>query len=161
VETSDARNVLRVLASGFPNVTLSDDNVTLYVAEIADKMADAGIALAVATDWIETRLTFPKIAELIDEYRQESGRRENRRRAVEAGQRRGGEGYACSRCHDTRFIELDDGGVFSVLPCPECQPDDYEYWTGGHYATDHEIGLCEHPKCEARAKRVGRHKAQR
>lgn len=42
----------------------------------------------------------------------------------------------------------------SVYPCPTCRPEQYELWSGGHFAPDH---TCE--SCVARRKSKGRGRA--
>lgn len=152
MNTQDAKNVLRILTGGFVNVAMTQDNVDTYIDTIAEKVSDPAIGMAVAVDWVETRLKFPTIAEFIDECAHEIERRRRRARATAQAQARHERGsFACLRCEDRRTIEIrTESGGMTVIPCPDCDPEESKYWTDGHYAPEHDVGSCEHPRCKKR-----------
>lgn len=149
-----ARRVMRVLTAGFPTYPFESDTAELYERSLVADVEDGSLALEVAVDWVATRITFPKVAELVDECRAETTRRFRRARAIAVAQAKTREGMvACQRCQDTKMVEtVTDDGTFAT-PCPDCQPEDYQYWAGGHYASDHRPELCDNPRCKLRAKR--------
>lgn len=151
---TQARRVLRVLTAGFPTYPFESDTAELYERALIAEVEDGTLALEVAVDWAETRITFPKVAELVDECRGELTRRIRRARATAVAQAKQREGMvACQRCQDSRMVEFKtDDGVFAG-PCPDCQPEDHQYWMGGHYDNGHDPILCDHPRCKLRAKR--------
>lgn len=156
MRSDDARNVLRVLTGGFVNVRLTEDNVSTYVDKIAELVPDPAVGLAAAVDWIEQHLQFPSIAEFVDECTKESQRRRRRAQQLAVAQAHKVPGtFACRRCEDRRTIEmLDASGALSVLPCPECDPEESAYWNEGHYEPDHDVLACQHPRCVQRAKTI-------
>lgn len=152
MHSDDARNVLKVLSGGFVNVRLTADNTETYVGEISKLVGDAGVGLAVAVEWIETRLAFPSIAEFVDECNKEWDRRRRRARAIEQAQAHKEPGmFACATCEDRRTVEIaSPAGAMAVMPCPECDPEMAAYWAEGHYDVDHDVAGCSHATCRNR-----------
>lgn len=156
MHSDDARNVLKVLAGGFVNVKLTADNTDTYVTEISKLVGDAGIGLAVAVEWVESRLSFPTVAEFVDECGKEWERRKRRARAIEQGQAHRQPGmFACRTCEDRRVVEVDslEGGM-TVTPCPDCDPELAAYWRDGHYDPSHSVSLCDHARCRQRQREI-------
>lgn len=156
MHSDDARNVLKVLTGGFVNVKLTADNTETYVGEISKLVVDAGVGLAVAVEWIETRLAFPAIAEFVEECGKEWDRRRRRARAIEQAQAHREPGmFACSTCEDRRTVEISiPSGALTVTPCPECDPEMAAYWAEGHYDVDHDVAGCVHPLCRNRQRTI-------
>ncbi len=160
----DARRVLRVLVAAFPTYPVNDDTTELYLAVIAEEMTDFATAMRVVTDWATGELLFPKPVELVERYHAEIGRAQRRATQAEIARQHEIPGmYACPHCEDAgvewvKWVEQPgDRLVEGVLPCSRCRPDDREYQNDGHYAPQHRVHLCTHPRCETRAKRLSRH----
>lgn len=155
MQLDDAKRVLRVLTAAFPTYPVDEDTVELYLAAMVNNMPDAGVAFAVVTDWTMERLTFPRVAELIEAYTWEQSARQAKARKREKAQEHYVEGtVACLSCHDSGMEEwTDEQGRQWAAPCSGCQPERRAYWREGHMDVGHSVSTCEHPRCVARAKR--------
>lgn len=157
MDRMDAGRVIGLLTTAFPTYPVDEATSELYVQALAEKVPDAAIGYAVVQDWIQTRLTFPKVAEMLDECGNETGRRRRRAEAIERG-RAGAEGRgmeSCSTCHGTRWEESEDPekpGYLFVLPCRVCESMRHKHWAEGHATVGHNFAACDWVWCQQKAK---------
>lgn len=155
----DARGVLRLLTAAYPTYPVADDTAALYLELLVEKVPDPTIGYTAVAEWVTRELVFPKPAELLASCEAEASRRENRARAIAAGQRNPIPGQvACRECDDVGLVFTERARpnvgdtVTEVAPCPGCRSSEAQYWRDGHFLVDHDVHGCDHPRCERRAK---------
>lgn len=162
----DAGRVIVLLTTAFPTYPVDEATSELYVSALADKVMDPVVGYAAVQDWILGRLTFPKVAELLDECTAEAERRAKRAAAIERGRKgAAAEGLeSCTACHGSglEWHDIDAevkkrhesyAALQAVLPCRACKPVLHKHWAEGHVAPEHDFLACEWPMCKARAER--------
>lgn len=142
-----------MLSAAFPTYPVDESTSELYLHVLTEQVFDGAVGFAVVADWIETRLTFPKVAELLEECLAEARRRSAQAKALQQS----GGGLVdtnCKRCSGERMIEtIDEHGRIFTSPCPDCDSERYNYWVEGHLRSDHDVVACVHPWCIAKTKR--------
>lgn len=167
MDVHDAGQIISALTRAFPNFPMPDDAAKFYIEAIAS-VADPAVGYSVVTEWVSTRVLFPTIAELLEGCRAEDAKREQRARAIRAGQRSQQPGMvSCTACDDTGMEyhedESADGRSYEfALPCRVCDPIRHQDWAEGHIRLDHDIDGCEWSLCKQRAKSKsrGRHRTR-
>src|SRR4051812_22139994 len=111
MKIEDAHRCLRMLTAAFPTYPVSDETAELYL-QMLSNVYDPAVGFAVVADWVEQRLTFPKVAELLDECQNEQKRRLAQTKAL---QRKSGDLAItrCQRCDGERMLEerREDGTI--------------------------------------------------